>query len=264
MNVKPVVKVMNFHALLRVEASRATAERYATIADEIENMMRIVFNNENLKLDSKLIIPDKSLPPLKIYIGSDFGFCGNVNSSIGYAIDNDMTSEKIILGSRVRTKKGIGLRMSLEQFNKDMSEVQEYLNNAVRGLKYSEIYLVHNHYYNITTIKFEEKKVFPLDAEQTKKTKGKYVDFALEGDVAKLVQDMCISYLSYQLKVCTASSYAAENIMRQNATTESLKKIDEIEIETIREERKEKNQISFQKTIDSYVKQKSITKNKKI
>ncbi len=263
MNVKPVVKVMNFHSLLRVEASRATAERYSTIANEIENMMRIVFNNENLKLDRKLIIPDKSLPPLKIYIGSDFGFCGNINSSVSYAIDNDDYSQKIIIGSRIRSKKEVNLRMTIEEFNHDIGKVKDYLEDAVRGLKYSEIYLVYNHYHNISSIKFEERKVFPLEEEQTKRIKGKYIDFALEGDVAKLVQDMCISYLTYQLKVVTASSYASENIMRQNATTESLKKIDEIELEELREERKEKNQISFQKTIDSYVKQKSIAKNKK-
>lgn len=46
--------------------------------------------------------------------------------------------------------------------------------------------------------------------------------------------------------------------MRQNATTESLKKLDEREAEELRLQRKEHTQKAFRKTIDSFVKQKSL------
>ena len=69
---------------------------------------------------------------------------------------------------------------------------------------------------------------------------------------------MTISCLIYEVRIAAASAYAAENIMRQNATSESLKKLDEIETEAMRQLRKEKNQKSFRKTIDSFVKQKSL------
>src|SRR5699024_5379187 len=71
MNVKAVVKVMNFHALLRVEASRKQAERYQAMESELENMMRIVMNNRNLRLDKRIALPDPALPALRIYLGSD-------------------------------------------------------------------------------------------------------------------------------------------------------------------------------------------------
>ena len=83
-------------------------------------------------------------------------------------------------------------------------------------------------------------------------------DFEISGDAQKLLEDMTISCLVYEVRIAAASSYAAENIMRQNATSESLKKLDEIEAEELRVQRKEKNQNSFRKTIDSFVKQKSI------
>lgn len=41
----------------------------------------------------------------------------------------------------------------------------------------------------------------------------------------------------YELMLAVVNSRAAENILRQNATTESLKKIDEIEEENVMEER---------------------------
>lgn len=45
MNVKAVVKVMNFHALLRVEASGRQAVKYNTMEEELSAMMSILQNN---------------------------------------------------------------------------------------------------------------------------------------------------------------------------------------------------------------------------
>ena len=69
---------------------------------------------------------------------------------------------------------------------------------------------------------------------------------------------MTISCMAYEVRIAAASAYASENLMRQNATSESLKKLDEMEAEALRVQRKEKNQNSFRKTIDSFVKQKSL------
>ena len=75
MNVKAVVKVMNFHALLRVEASGRQAVKYNTMEEELSAMMSILQNNQNLRLDKRIHLPDMSLPVLRIYLGSDLGFC---------------------------------------------------------------------------------------------------------------------------------------------------------------------------------------------
>ena len=83
-------------------------------------------------------------------------------------------------------------------------------------------------------------------------------DFEIEGDAQELLEDMMISCLVYEVRIAAASAYAAENIMRQNATSESLKKLDEMESEATRVERKKKNQAAFRKTIDSFIKQKSL------
>ena len=64
MNVKAVVKVMNFHALLRVEKSGKQAIMYSTMEDELSAMMQILQSNRNLRLDKHIRLPDPDLPVL--------------------------------------------------------------------------------------------------------------------------------------------------------------------------------------------------------
>ena len=64
------------------------------------------------------------------------------------------------------------------------------------------------------------------------------------------------TYVHYELLLAIVNSRAAENVLRQNATTESLKKIDELEEEQAMAERRQKRDKEFQKVIDNYVKKK--------
>ena len=123
---------------------------------------------------------------------------------------------------------------------------------------WSAVEIVYNHYYNVSCVKQEIKRIYPLEAKTNEVIANEWDDFEINGDAQRMLEDMTISCLTYEMRIAAASAYAAENIMRQNATSESLKKLDEMEAEATRLERKEKNQKSFQKTIDSFVKQKSL------
>ena len=257
MNVKAVVKVMNFHALLRVDASRKRAEKLLDMEEELDSMMRIVLGNRNLRLDKRVRLPDASLPPLRIYLGSDFGFCGGVNATVSSALRQDADSEKIVVGKKIRRSGEVSLFLTQEQYEQEFGRVKEYLVRAVKERPWSAVELVYNHYYNMSSIQQVERRIYPM--EQPPEEEGEpWADFMIEGDVDSLISDMTVSYLVYELKIAAASAYAAENIMRQNATSESLKKLDEREEEETRQKRKAKNALSFQKTIDSYVKQKAL------
>lgn len=257
MNVKAVVKVMNFHALLRVEASRKQAERYQTMESELENMMRIVMNNRNLRLDKRIALPDPNQPVLRIYLGSDYGFCGSVNSSVSNVLVQDRDSARIVVGKKLRHPQQVELFLTQEECFADFSRVRAYLEQAVRERKWSAVELVYNHFYNLSSVKQITKRIYPLEAKPEDQ-EHQWDDFEVETDVVRLLEDMMVSYLTYELKIAAVSAYASENIMRQNATTESLKKLDEREEEELREARKLRTQKSFQKTIDSYIKQKSL------
>ena len=82
MGVKNVVKVMNFHALIRVDAAKRKARRYQLMEKEVMSMLDQIMNNRNLILDKSILKPNPDKPKLTIYLGSDFGFCGNYNSLV--------------------------------------------------------------------------------------------------------------------------------------------------------------------------------------
>ena len=257
MNVKAVVKVMNFHALLRVEKASQNAMLYSTMQNELESMMSIIMNNRALRLDKKIKAPDPNLPVLRIYLGSDFGFCGSVNSSVSNVLGKDNSSDKVVVGKKLRNATKDCIKISFEDYMKDSSLVDNYIDEAVHGKKWSAIEIVYNHFYNLSNIKQITKKIYPLKLAESN-DKYSLDDFVFESDVTSLIENMMALYLKYEIKIATSSSYASENTMRQNATTESLKKLDERESEELRVERKIKTQKSFEKTIDSYIKQKSL------
>ena len=261
MNIKAVVKVMNVHALLRVEKSRNQADLYQTMAEELEDMMRIIMNNRNLQLDKIITLPSPDLPVLRIYIGSDLGFCGSVNSSVSSVLGKDTSSDKIVIGKKLPRPADTVLYMTREQYETDFDSVVAYLRAAVHEKRWSAVELVYNHYYNLGEIRQEVKRIYPLPAEK-KKTGRELDDFIIEGDAEDLLEDMLLSCLTYEVRIAAASAYASENTMRQNATTESLKKLDEREAEELRLQRKENTQKAFRKTIDSFIKQKSLNGQK--
>lgn len=260
MNVKAVVKVMNFHALLRVEASGRQAVKYNTMEEELSAMMSILQNNQNLRLDKRIHLPDMSLPVLRIYLGSDLGFCGSVNTSVSAVLQHDPAdTEKIVIGRKLRRPPNVHVYFMQEEFRNNFELLRGYLEQAVRKRPWSAVEIVYNHYYNVSSVKQEVKRIYPLEVRQKPiDLSHEWDDFEIEGDAQELLEDMMISCLVYEVRIAAASAYAAENIMRQNATSESLKKLDELETEAVRAERKERNQASFRKTIDSFIKQKSL------
>lgn len=262
MNIKAVVKVMNFHALLRVDSSRRKADAYRQLERELSTMIDIIINNKNFILDKKIMTPNPNSPELYIYFGSDYGFCGSINSTVNSELMKNLKStgkaaDVITIGKKLRKQEDILFQITRDSFEKVYQGIYEVLEDAVKNLEYSKIYLVYNHYHNMTTIEPVTRCIFPMEIK--KSDSNRYAgDFAVEGDAVKMLERLMISYLNYEVKIAFVNSYAAENIIRQNATSQSLKKLDEKEEAQIAEERKNKNQKSFRKVIDSYMKKKSL------
>lgn len=262
MNIKAVVKVMNFHALLRVDSSRRKADAYRQLERELSTMIDIIIHNRNFILDKKIMTPNPDRPELYIYFGSDYGFCGSINSTMNAELAKNLQgingdADIITVGKKLRKQEEILLQVTRDSFDKVYQGIYEILEDAVKKLEYSRIYLVYNHYHNMTTIEPVKKCIFPMEIKKSE-SKSYAGDFAVEGDAVKMLERLMISYLNYEVKIAFVNSYAAENIIRQNATSQSLKKLDEKEEEQLTEERKIRNQKSFRKVIDSYMKKKSL------
>ena len=104
-SIKNVVKVMNFHSLLRVDKARKKAEKYLSVGNEITKILTEILYNKNLVLDKQILIPDKNKPILDIYVANDYGYCGDFNSSVRRAIIENKDHYKIIIGKKILYKE---------------------------------------------------------------------------------------------------------------------------------------------------------------
>ena len=257
MKIKSVVKVMNFHSLLRVDSAKKNAEKYFNYEHSLTDFADNILNNRNLILDKKILKTNKKEKALNIYIGNDLGFCGNFNSNINEKTREDKDCDKIIIGKKImRDKKDVLLSTTKEDYMDNVQKIEAILYDSIKNSKHSEVNIVYNHYYNISRTELVKKRILPLEDISKKEEKQDLYkeDFVVEGSINNILVKIIVLYLSYQIRIAKENSFASENIMRQTITRESLKKIDEIEEEKTRKERKKKNNKNFKKIVENYSK----------
>ena len=248
-NIKNVVKVMNFHSLLRVDKAKRKADNYKALEEEILSFMNKVLNNKNLNLDKSLINSKPDGKIVNFYIGNVLGFCGNFNSSVKHVAQEDKGVIKIVVGEKIfMNKDDVALNIAKEDFYNDFKKVEDIIKPLLINRRIKEINAIFNRYYNVNNIKLEKKKLFPLEFDDSKNTE----DFVIETDASSMFEDLLLLYIECELQIIESNSWAAENIMRQNLTSESLKKIDEIEEEKQKQVRKEKKYQAFKKQMANY------------
>ncbi len=255
MGVRNVVKVMNFHSLLRVDSARKKAAMYFDTEKELYRFMHKILYNKNIILDKKSIRPNESAPVLNVYIGNDLGFCGDFNFSINKQVRLDKNDYKIIIGRKIHSYDDDGkviLFLTKEEFFSSFKKVEDVIYDAIIGRKYREINVVYNHYHNVNNLEFTKKKLFPIEYNPENYNDTYDEDFAMETEITSMLNNLTALYICYELKISEMNSYAAENVVRQQLTNQSLKKIDEIEEEKAKVARKEKKQKDFQKIIENY------------
>ena len=252
MRIKNVVKVMNFHSLLRVDSSKRVAENYRNVGDEVTKIIKTIVYNKNLVLDKKVILPDPKMNKLNIYIANDYGFCGDFNSLVARQIKQDKDNYKIIIGSKIvyQDEKTI-LKINKDDFYKKFDKIEQAIDTAVRNLTYSEINLYYNHYNSSTSFEFRKLVLFPIEFDGTYDEKH---DFVIETDITSMLQSLLVFYILYQLRMCERISYAAENVLRNQITSQALDKIEEIETIQEHEKRRKKKDELVLKTVENYKK----------
>ena len=255
-SVKNIVKVMNFHSLIRVDKAKRDALKYFDFEKELKKTIYKIFNNRNLKIDKKVNFANEKGVVLNIYIGNDLGFCGNFNSQLHSAIVNDKDSYKIVIGKKLFNinDKHILFRIEKEEFYKFYPEIEKMINEMIRNKSVKEINVIFNYYHSISEISFEKKKIFPVNIDDVKdEIEGKEYtsDFVIEMDVNKLISSFLVLYICYYIKIYEFNSLASENVMRERVTRESITKIEEREEEEKKETRKAIKQEKFKKQIDN-------------
>ena len=120
--------------------------------------------------------------------------------------------------------------------------------------------LIYIHYNNLNSQEVMKRKILPLEIDT--KTKEKENDFASEGDLFFIIWNLISLYVTTEIKIAEAWSWASENVKRQAFTNESLKKIDEREEIRIKKERKEKSKENFKIIVESINRRVQNNKNK--
>ena len=75
-------------------------------------------------------------------------------------------------------------------------------------------------------------------------------DYVVEGDLSYILLNLISLYVSNEIKIAEAWSWASENVERQIFTNESLKKIDEREEEREKQERKQRHTKEFKQIVE--------------
>lgn len=247
-----VVKVMNFHALLKVDNAKAKADELMNVSTELTKLIQRIIYNKNLVLDKSILKPDPKNPKLSIYIASDLGFCGNFNAVINDQIRKEKDCYKIIIGKQIRYRDDLTiLAIEKKDFYEDFNNMEKIISDAILNLTYSEINVYYNHYYNSTTFDFVKAQVFPVEFE------GKYYegeDFVVETDIHKMISNMLSFYICYELKMYEKNCFAAENIKRSVITKLSLDRLKEVEEKNKAEEVKKRKEKTIIKTVENFKK----------
>ena len=258
-SIKNVVKVMNFHSLLRVDKARKKAEHYLTVGNEITAILSEILYNKNLVLDKNALIPDPVKPILDIYIANDYGYCGDFNSSVRREIMKNTENDKIIIGKKIIYKdEHTVMKIEKDNFEKRFIEIQHYIEKSLLDMNYSEINIYYNHYYSSTTFAFKRIKVFPIEFN------GEYyegTDFVAETNLQNMLKSLVSFYICYQLKMCECISEAAENLNRNQITRSALDRIEEQEEEQRNAELRKKNEEACFKNVENYKKVAQVNEN---
>jgi len=233
MSVKNIVKVMNFHALLRVSSAREKVNQATRYEDELKEVISVVINNRIFNQDRVTLNLKPGAKELNIYIGSDMGFCANFNADVmNYLRTDDSKNDKIVIGKRVRLKVDNEIFYTdKESLDENIDQIFQIILDGALNRVYSKINLIYVHFYSVTKQEVTKRTILPFDYGLEKnviKRKLNYTeDFVCEGNVYTVIWNLIAIYVSMEIEIATAWSYASENVERQSFTNESLKKIDE-------------------------------------
>lgn len=229
--VRSSVQVMNFHSLMNIASAMENIERVREYEDDIKSVIGSILNNEHLILDNRIsnnFFEKKSSElDVNFYITSNFGLCGNFNSSvIKHYSENNKSYRNYVSG-----KKGMKKMTNKNDFMITMEDLNSvdifkelvdlFFKNEITGIN-----IIYNKFITQDKNQFVVQQLLPFSQEFLDDQGGKDVDYIIECSFVKLLSDLITLYLKDNVYMAHLSALATENAVRQQITTESLKKID--------------------------------------
>lgn len=228
MDVRNIVKVMNFHSLIKVNSARRKVSDVLIYEAELKQFISSIINNKNLILDKQSVKMNKNGVDLNIYIGSDFGFCASFNSDVYKILSaDDEKNDIIIIGKKIKSNaKNVAFYCDKDSFYANQLNIHRVILKGLTENKYRSINIIYIKYINFNSQVIEKKQILPVEFDSDSNN-SKIVDYTVEGDIEYIINGLISTYVLTEVKMCEASSWASENVQRQAFTTQSLNKIDE-------------------------------------
>lgn len=244
------VKVMDLQALMHVNNAKKEANKYLTVGNELTNVIGRLLYNKNIILDKNAIKPDETKPVLDIYIASDYGMCGAINTNIKQAIRENEESYKILIGKKINCSSDkLLFKIPKDDFMENFIKIEKEMVDAIAENKYSKINIYYHHYNNVSDIKFKKLQLFPIDFDSKSNLNE---DFVVETDIELLIKHLVSYYLCYEIKLCDIMSFASENVIRNQLTKVSLTKLEKIKEDTKLARFKKKRSKAITKSVENY------------
>ena len=120
----------------------------------------------------------------------------------------------------------------------------------------AKINLIYTHYYNISRQEIVKRTILPFDYggdildEEEAKEISKLDDFVVEGDLNYIIWNLISIYITMEIRIAKAWSYATENVQRQTFTDNSLNKIEDREEQNRKEELKKRKALAFKTIVE--------------
>lgn len=260
MSIKNTVKVMNFHALLRVNNARKNVDHAFNYERNLKYIISSIVNNRIFKQENLSLSLEDNAKELNIYIGSDLGFCSFFNSDVmNYLISDEPENDKIIIGKKIRLPVSNEiLYLNNDEFEDRFDDIFNVVLDGLLNRKYSKINMIYIHYYNMTEQEIVKRTILPFDYDggdvlddKEKKAMSQIDDFVVEGDLNYIIWSLISIYITMEIRIAKAWSYASENVLRQSFTNNSLNKIEENEEEQKKSVRKAKKAKSFKIIVEN-------------
>lgn len=248
-----IVRVMDFHALARIDKARSTAQKTRLTEALLEKTIRQISYNKNLNIDKKLLVSNKDGVDLNIYIGSDLSFCGDFNSTILAELMNDKSDAKIVVGQKIynAANENFLYAISKEDFYRDASRISQIIDELLSDNRIRSVNVIYNKYYSIDDIRLEKEQIFPVNLPETEGDNYD-VDYVIEHDANRILCNVMAVYLNFKVKIAETSSWAAENVNREKIARESLKRIDDLKEEKRLEENQKKRYEELSTQIENF------------
>ena len=145
MSIKNTVKVMNFHALLRVNNARKNVDHAFNYERNLKYIISSIVNNRIFKQENLSLSLEDNAKELNIYIGSDLGFCSFFNSDVmNYLISDEPENDKIIIGKKIRLPVSNEiLYLNNDEFEDRFDDIFNVVLDGLLNRKYSKVNMIY-------------------------------------------------------------------------------------------------------------------------